>query len=97
MIGIYAKNSAEWITVDLACLNSDITSVTLYDTLGVEATDYILNQCELKTVFCTSDKISQLAKSKLDGKVSTLLNLVLLDSGTIIEIEEGTNAGLKVY
>ena len=57
MIGIYARNSEEWVTVDLACINSDITSVTLYDTLGVESTEYIINQCELKTIFCTSDKI----------------------------------------
>ncbi len=57
MIGIYGKNSEEWIITDLACLCSDITSVTLYDTLGAEATEYIINQCELKTIFCTSDKI----------------------------------------
>ena len=43
MVGIYGKNSEEWVMVDLACLCSDVTSVTLYDTLGVESTEYIIN------------------------------------------------------
>jgi len=64
LVGIYAKNCEEWLMVDLACLMSDVTSVTLYDTLGAESTEYIVNQCELKTIFCTADKIELLAKSK---------------------------------
>ena len=52
IVGISAKNSADWMIFDLACAISGLTSVTLYDTLGAESTGYILNQCELKTVFC---------------------------------------------
>lgn len=44
MIGIYAKNSFEWMLTDLGCAISNITSVTLYDTLGADSTDYIINQ-----------------------------------------------------
>ena len=73
--------------VDLACLMSDITSVTLYDTLGDDSTAYIVNQCELKTIFCTADKISQLAS--LMPKMKSLKNLVLMDSGTVYDVDEG--------
>lgn len=52
IIGIFAKNSANWMLVDLACILSGLTSVTLYDTLGTESTSFIVNQCELKTIFC---------------------------------------------
>lgn len=51
IVAISAKNSADWMIFDLACCISGLTSVTLYDTLGAEATGYILNQCEVKTVF----------------------------------------------
>ena len=37
-VGIYAKNRAEWIITDLALVSSGIVSVSLYDTLGAEAT-----------------------------------------------------------
>lgn len=50
MMGIYAKNSHEWMITDLALAMSNITSVTLYDTLGAESTQYIINQCELSTI-----------------------------------------------
>jgi len=43
LIGVYAKNCEEWITVDLACIVSDLTTVTLYDTLGAESTEIIIN------------------------------------------------------
>ena len=57
MVGICAKNSANWMKADLACVLSAMTSVTLYDTLGEDSTRYIIEQCELKTVFVTQDKI----------------------------------------
>jgi long-chain acyl-CoA synthetase len=34
-IGIYAKNRTEWLITDLACILFGITSVPLYDTLGL--------------------------------------------------------------
>ena len=34
-IGIYAKNRYEWFVTDWACVLFNITSVPLYDTLGV--------------------------------------------------------------
>lgn len=60
IVGISAKNSADWMIFDLACVVSGLTSVTLYDTLGAESTGYILNQCELKTVICEAKQIKEL-------------------------------------
>jgi long-chain acyl-CoA synthetase len=97
VIGLYGKNSAKWMTADLACIMSDITSVTLYDTLGEESTSYIIDQTELKTVFCTADHIPQLAKLKGEGQIATLENIVLFDAGLVEEIEAGEDAGLHIY
>lgn len=43
IIGIFAKNSANWMIIDLACILSGMTSVTLYDTLGAESSGFIIN------------------------------------------------------
>jgi long-chain acyl-CoA synthetase len=34
-VGIYAKNRMEWLYTDLACTLFGITSIPLYDTLGI--------------------------------------------------------------
>jgi len=44
LIGIYAKNCEGWAVTDLACCISNIASVTLYDTLGAESSEYIIKQ-----------------------------------------------------
>ena len=43
MVGVFSKNTANWMIVDLACIMSGITTVTLYDTLGEDSTQYIIN------------------------------------------------------
>ena len=51
-LGLYAKNREEWAITDLAGALSGITVVTLYDTLGKDSIEYILEQTSMKTVFC---------------------------------------------
>lgn len=43
-IALYAKNREEWVITDLACAMTNITTVTLYDTLGRESLEFILDQ-----------------------------------------------------
>jgi long-chain acyl-CoA synthetase len=86
-IGIFAKNSMEWLLTDLASAMSNITSVTLYDTLGADSTQYIVNQCELTTIFLTQDKIKGLLDLVKNGKVNTLKNLVILDEVSEVDIQ----------
>jgi len=42
-LGLYSKNREEWVMTDFASMISGITTVTLYDTLGHESIDYILD------------------------------------------------------
>ena len=43
MIGLYAKNREEWIVTDFAAILAGYAVVTLYDTLGKEFIEYIIN------------------------------------------------------
>jgi long-subunit acyl-CoA synthetase (AMP-forming) len=48
------------MVTDLGAALTGITVVTLYDTLGLDATDYILEQTKLETVVVSADKITNL-------------------------------------
>lgn len=63
-IGIFSKNTRNWSITDLACALGNITSVTLYDTLGADSTEYIVDQSELATIFVQADKIKELSNIK---------------------------------
>jgi long-chain acyl-CoA synthetase len=48
------------MVTDLGAALTGITVVTLYDTLGFESIDYIIDQTKLETVVVSADKITNL-------------------------------------
>jgi long-chain acyl-CoA synthetase len=75
-IGIFAKNRVEWLLTDLACNLYGLTTIPLYDTLGIENLSYCLNQTELTTLFLTEATLPILLNLKDRGNVK---NVVLFD------------------
>ena len=81
-LGIYSKNREEWVIADLGCHRNAVTVVTIYDTLGDQAIEYILTQTQLTTLVVENkglEKIENLAK---EGKIGKLKNLILLDDNS---------------
>ena len=77
LIGIYAKNRLEWFVTDWAFVLFGITSVPLYDTLGVENLSYCLKQTEMTTLFIAGDNAKTLLKLE---DLGNLKHLVVYDS-----------------
>lgn len=75
-LGLYSKNREEWVVTDIACMISAVTSVPLYDTLGKESTEYILDQTEIKTIFCSADKVETLLSLKSLGKIKKATHII---------------------
>ena len=75
---------------------SDITNVTLYDTLGADSTKYIINQTEMKSVFCTSNHVRDLSELKKSGGIPSLQNLILYDAGSLEDKKLAEDAGLTI-
>ncbi|KAJ3411439.1 hypothetical protein HDV05_002174 [Chytridiales sp. JEL 0842] len=61
-LGIYAVNRPEWIIADLASQSFSLCTVALYDTLGPEASEFILNHSEIPIVVTSVDKVANLIK-----------------------------------
>ena len=64
-VGLWCQNRPEWQVVDLACGSQALYSVSLYDTLGPETTEYIINHASLACVAASLNHIPTLIKLSL--------------------------------
>ena len=79
LLGIYSKNRPEWLLSYFGAVRDSITIVTVYDTLGDNALEYIFNQTRLTTIVLEAkvlEKFYNLAKEQKTGKIK---NLIVLD------------------
>lgn len=82
-VGLWCQNRPEWILVDLACVSQSLYSVSIYDTLGPDTTEYIINHASLTSVCASLNHIPTLLK--LAPRCPSLKIIVSLDplsSGT---------------
>ena len=78
-LGIYSRNKPEWLLSYFGAVRDSITVVTIYDTLGDVAMEFILNQTQLTTIVIeikATKKILELAKQNRTAKVK---NLIVID------------------
>lgn len=57
-VGLYFNNRPEWIIVDHACSAYSYISVPLYDTLGPDAVQFIVNHASVQVIFCVPQTLS---------------------------------------
>ena len=97
-LGIYSKNRVEWIVAYLGSHANNATVVTIYDTLGEKAMEFIFWQTELETILieaCCLEKIIKLVKEKRTNK---LKNLIVVDSeDEPNQLEELKTLGINIY
>jgi len=77
-VGIWSANRPEWQLLDIALASYQKVSVSLYDTLGKDSVEYIINHAHLTVVFSTSDHFPILLK--LAPKTPTLKMVVCIDT-----------------
>lgn len=61
-IGLLSVNRPEWVITDAAIQAYSLVNVALYDTLGPNALEFILNHAEISVTFCSGDRIANLLK-----------------------------------
>ncbi|KAF2861252.1 acetyl-CoA synthetase-like protein [Piedraia hortae CBS 480.64] len=76
-VGLWCQNRPEWQIVDLACMSHSLYSVSLYDTLGPDTTEYIINHAELVCVCSSLGHIPTLIK--LAPRCPSLKLIISLD------------------
>lgn len=97
LVGIYSKNREEWVELDLACTLYAITSVPIYDTLGQNSVEFILQHTGMTTVFCSNSYIESLIKAYAQKKVGKMSNIVCFDQPTERQKAEAKSSGIHLY
>ncbi|CAO3642986.1 unnamed protein product [Cunninghamella echinulata] len=95
-LGFYAINRAEWTIGEQASYRQAFIIVALYDTLGAEAIEYIVNQTEMGYIIATADKLKNI--TKLKSRLPTIQHVIIMDD-TIdsTDKENAENVGLQVH
>ena len=77
-VGLWCQNRPEWQITDLACMSQSLYTVSLYDTLGPEASEYIIRHANLSCVVTSLPHVPILLKLK--PRLPDLKLIVVLDS-----------------
>ncbi|TIB85666.1 hypothetical protein E3Q06_01816 [Wallemia mellicola] len=75
--GTWSKNCPEWQIADLSLHAYSRISVPLYDTLGNDSVEYVINHSEIKLVFTTSSHLPGLYR--ILQKCPTVKAVIVLD------------------
>jgi len=90
-VGIYSQNRAEWTTTLLGNLLAGYSSVPLYDTLGPDSVKYILGNAEIKTLFCSLDKLATVLdalEAKVEGPLAEAIEPSRLQQIVVFDQDE---------
>ena len=97
-LGIYSRNKKEWLLSFLGAMKDSITIVTIYETLGDLAVEYILEQTQLTTIVIELKALKKILELAKENKISKLKNLIVIekedDEETCKKLEE---LGLNIY
>ncbi|KAI9291467.1 acetyl-CoA synthetase-like protein [Neoconidiobolus thromboides FSU 785] len=88
-LALFAPTSSYWTSMVNAGYSQNITSITIYDTLGAEGLKHGLNECAITTVFTGADQLKVIASVVKD--VPTLKNIIC--DGKIDEKQKQTILG----
>ena len=77
-LGIYSVNRYEWVVSDLGAGCYSVPNVSLYDTLGPETSEFIINHSELPIIITSVDKVANLLA--LAPKCPTLKVVIVMES-----------------
>ncbi|KAI9127877.1 hypothetical protein K1719_000870 [Acacia pycnantha] len=94
--GIYGSNCPEWIIAMEACNSCAITYVPLYDTLGPNAVEYIINHAEVPIVFVQENKIPSIL-SCLEQCSSNLKSIVSFGNVSTEQKKEAEKHGAACF
>ncbi|AQZ14747.1 FAA2 (YER015W) [Zygosaccharomyces parabailii] len=86
IVAIFSHNRLEWVLADLACQAYSLTNTALYETLGPEASEYIMN--------LTAAPVLLFAKEAISKVISVLKDLRYVN--TLICIDELTDSELHM-
>ena len=94
-LGFLAQTRVDWMIGNFGCQFDTITVIPLYETLGINSIEYILNQTELTDIFAETNSLELLLKLKELNKIGKVKNIIYLRCNNEKENWEQTKEKLK--
>jgi len=95
-MGIYSQNRPEYIIVDQGYLVHSMCPVPLYDTLGVEAGNFIINQADLELIACDlNTKVKGLLERR--EAIPRIKTFILFEEPSEENKKSCAAAGIEIY
>lgn len=94
LFGIFSKNCVEYLMLDIGAALFGLTSVPIYDTLGVQAVSYILEQTNMSTICVSQANIDLILKFE---NIGNLKNVVCFDIFKEEQRKKLEEKGLKLF
>uniref|UniRef100_A0A8C5EK18 Long-chain-fatty-acid--CoA ligase n=1 Tax=Gouania willdenowi TaxID=441366 RepID=A0A8C5EK18_GOUWI len=86
----------EWTISELACYTYSMVAVPLYDTLGTEAIDYILDKASISTVICDVSEKAALILDCVGGKKRSVKTIVVVEKFDSDLVTRGQQSGIEI-
>lgn len=80
-VGVYGKNCPNWSMAQLACSSQGLVLVPLYDSLGPNAVEYVINHAEVKVVFSSVANLPNFLAAR--PQCPSVTKVVVMESGDI--------------
>ncbi|KAF5751132.1 long chain acyl-CoA synthetase 2 isoform X2 [Tripterygium wilfordii] len=94
--GIYGSNCPEWIIAMQACCSQSMTYVPLYDTLGANAVEFIINHAEVSIAFVQENNIPSIL-STLPRCSANLKTIVSFSHVSEMQKKEAEEFGVSCF
>ena len=91
-LGIYSRNKKEWLLSYLGAMRDSITIVTIYDTLGDRAIEFILEQTEITSIVVEIKALKKLYELAKKNKTFHVKNIIIIEK----EDDEETAKSLEL-
>jgi long-chain acyl-CoA synthetase len=92
---LFSINRIEWVVAEQACFHQALITVPLYDTLGPDAIQYIVQSAETATIVATADKAEILVKNA--SILKHLKNIVVMNDASEELVSSAKAAGFNIY
>ncbi|GAB2267287.1 eukaryotic long-chain fatty acid CoA synthetase (LC-FACS) [Dionaea muscipula] len=94
--GIYGSNCPEWITAMEGCISQAISYIPLYDTLGPNAVEFIINHAEISIAFVQENKL-QAMLTCLPKCINYLKTIVSFGKISDLQKKEAEEMGVSCF
>ncbi|OLY83868.1 Long chain acyl-CoA synthetase 7, peroxisomal [Smittium mucronatum] len=77
-VALYSVNRPEWALAERSCFVQSLYTVSLYDTYGDSAIEFIVNHSETPVIVCSIDKVAKLLS--ISERIPGVRNIISMDN-----------------